>query len=540
MTHSPTRPPGRLLVIAAVASLAAPALAQRSGYTDVGQAIEAEAETVLEAHGALRVRAEALYNLDLDRGLSPSGQSLFPVPLADPRGQWLTHADMRLRTDLSLIVPAASMALHVRIDALDNLALGSQPDGVPSVTSSQRPADEPFRIERAYGQVLTPFGLLAAGRMGNHWGLGMLANGGDCASCDSGDAADRVAFFTPLLGHVWGVAYDFSAIGPTTPRNHPGRVVDIEPSDDVRTLTFAMVSSRSDVARRRRARAGRLTLEYGTYVSHRRQNVDVPAHYLPTANPPALDRGQAMSRGFRATAMDLWGRLTLPYGRVEMEAAVLLARIDQPSLLPGVELRDAYRSRQVGAAFESDFGPDHATGQGSWSLGLDAGYASGDPAPGFGALLGARNEGPTAAAPQPGDIDGPQAFAPRDTRVDNFRFHPDYRVDRILFREILGTVTDAFYIRPHARIRLAQLGPGRIELGLAAIASAAVETASTPGGARGLGMELDPTLAFISRNGFVASLEYAALFPLAGLDNPTAGLDAKPAQLLRLRLGFGY
>ena len=59
-------------------------------------------------------------------------------------------------------------------------------------------------------------------------------------------------------------------------------------------------------------------------------------------------------------------------------------------------------------------------------------------------------------------------------------------------------------------------------------------------GVAGLGVELDPTLAYVSTNGFAASLEYAALFPLAGLDNPTAGLDAKPAQLLRLRLGFNF
>ena len=528
----------RWLVVALV--VLAPLAVSASGFTDIGQDIEKETETVVRANGALRMRLEALYNLDLDRGLTPSGQSLFPVPLSDPGGQWLTHADLRLRTDLALIVPEAGMAIHVRIDALDNLALGSQPDGVPSVTTSQRPANQPFVVERAYGQVLTPFGLLAAGRMGNDWGLGMLANGGDCASCDSGDAADRIAFFTPMLGHIWGVAYDFTAIGPTTPRNHPSRVVDVEPSDAVRTFTLAMLRYTSPIARRRRARANRITFEYGAYVSHRRQNLDVPAHYLPTANPTPIDRGQVMSRGFRATATDLWGRLTLPYGRIEVEAAMLFARIEQPSLVPGVELADSYESRQTGLAFESDFGPDHATGGGAWSLGLDGGYASGDPAPGFGALLGARNGGTSAAAPQPGDIDGPQAFAPRDTRVDNFRFHPDYRVDRILFREIIGTVTDAVYIRPHTRFRLASLGPGRLELGVAAIASMAVETASTPGGARGLGVEIDPTLAYITDHGFVASLEYAALFPLAGLDNPLLGLDAKPAQLLRLRLGFNY
>ena len=92
----------RLALVLLGSALAVSAQAQSSVYTDVGQAIEAEADTTIQAHGALRTRAEALYNLDLDRGLTPSGQALFPVPLADPTGQWLTHADMRLRTDVSV------------------------------------------------------------------------------------------------------------------------------------------------------------------------------------------------------------------------------------------------------------------------------------------------------------------------------------------------------------------------------------------------------------------------------------------------------
>ncbi|MEM6959310.1 MAG: hypothetical protein AAF645_26750, partial [Myxococcota bacterium] len=218
----------------------------RAEFDETGDEIRAETETTVNLHGYFRTRFELLHNLDLDRGPTPSGQLLFPVPLSDPNAQNLTHADLRLRTDIALIVPAASMALHVRLDALDNLALGSQPDGVPSVTTSQRAADQPFVIRRAYAQVLTPFGLLAAGRMGNDWGLGMLANGGDCPSCDSGDAADRIAFFTPLLGHVFTLAYDFSAIGPFTPRSAPGRVVNLDRADDVRTFTFALLNFRTD------------------------------------------------------------------------------------------------------------------------------------------------------------------------------------------------------------------------------------------------------------------------------------------------------
>ncbi|MEM9862157.1 MAG: TIGR04551 family protein [Myxococcota bacterium] len=509
----------------------------RAEFDETGDEIRAETETTVNLHGYFRTRFELLHNLDLDRGPTPSGQLLFPVPLSDPNAQNLTHADLRLRTDIALIVPAASMALHVRLDALDNLALGSQPDGVPSVTTSQRAADQPFVIRRAYAQVLTPFGLLAAGRMGNDWGLGMLANGGDCPSCDSGDAADRIAFFTPLLGHVFTLAYDFSAIGPFAARSAPGRVVNLDRADDVRTFTFALLNFRTDLARRRRARAGLVTFEYGAYLSHRWQDQDVPADYLPVAQPIPIDSAQVVERDFRATAVDLWMRLTLPTGRIELEAAYIGARIGQPSLLPGVRLRDEFTSRQFGFAFQSEFGPGHATESGAYALGFDGGYASGDSAPGFGALLGGRNGGPNQPAPVAGDIDGPQAVSPFDTTVNNFRFHPDYRVDRILFREILGTITDAFYLRPHGRVRLAQIGPGRLELRLAAIASFAASPSSTPSGERALGLELDPTLAYAA-NGFVASLEYAALFPFAAFDSPT--LDARTAQLFRFRLSFNY
>ena len=266
----------------------------------------------------------------------------------------------------------------------------------------------------------------------------------------------------------------------------------------------------------------------------------MPADYLPTANPIPLTRAQSQQRGFRATAVDGWLKVTLPFGRIELEAAYLRARIDQPSLLAGVELRDAFTSSQIGAALETDFGPRHGEGKSPWSLGLDAGFASGDPAPGMGALYGRNDRGTSAPAPQPGDLDGPQARAPFDTRVDNFRFHPDYRIDRILFREIVGTVTDAIYVRPHGRVRLAELGPGRLEAQLAVIASFAVEPSSTLSGERGLGIEVDPTLVYATTQGFLASLEYAVLFPLAGFDNPTAGLDARPAQLFRARLGLQF
>jgi uncharacterized protein (TIGR04551 family) len=505
--------------------------AHATGFSDYGRELGVAQREQVKLDGYLRVRAEGLYNLDLDRGATPSGELFYPVPLDDPKGQLLTRADMRLRSDVAVYSPGGMVAVKVRMDALDNLALGSAPEGIPAASGTQRSDSAALVFKRAWGEALTPMGLLAAGRMGSHWGLGMLTHGGDCLDCDSGDAADRIAFVTPLVGHLWAIAYDFSSTGPFVPSRGSSRSIDVLPSATVHTVTFAALRHKTDAARRRRAKAGKHTPEYGAYVSHRWQDKDVPATYLPVAQPVAIDSGQVMTRGYRATALDGWARIGGPGYRVEAEVAYLMARVDQPSLIPGVLYREAATSKQLGAALESEV----FTSDESAEAGFDAGFASGDSAPGFGAFPKAG-----ARAPQAGDLDGPQAAPPGDTTVNNFRFHPDYRVDRILFREIIGTVTDAVYLRPHAKVEVFRVGGNKLEAEVALVASFAVNAESAPGRQRALGIEIDPTLHYRSVDGFDVALEHATLFPQAGLDNTELGMSAQPAQLWRARVAFVY
>lgn len=518
----------------AALALVRPTPARATGWYEMGQDMAPREKTTVDVSGYLRTRGEALHNLDLDRGLTPSGQPLFPVSTVDPKAQTLTHWDMRLRTDITVYAPGSMVAVKARLDFLDNLALGSLPTDVPAASTSQRSPLDAVRVRRAYGELLLPFGFLAAGRMGTHWGLGMVANGGDCLDCDSADSSDRVAFITPLGGHIFAAAYDFSATGPLAQRALQNRTIDLERTTNVRTATFAFMKWRDGEARARRARAGKTTFDYGAYLTHRWQTNDIPSTYLAsstTIDPFSNGGAGIMDRSYTATGTSAWLRFVFPRARVETELAWLTAKVDQASLLPGVLLRKPVKSNQLGAAFESTFGNvDEA-----FATGFDAGYASGDPAPGFGVVQRAN-----AAATKPGDIDGPQANPPRDNRIDNFRFHPDYRVDRILFREILGAVTDAVYVRPHARLRLAQARSTQVTAHAAAIFSHAVEASSTPSGKGPLGFEIDPSLTF-ETNAFLAALDYAVLFPLAGLDNTTTGtqtIGAKPAQLIRLRLNY--
>jgi len=477
-------------------------------------------KTEMVVHGSLRTRGAYLYNLDLDRGLDAKGQPLFPVPLGG--GQALDSADLRARTDLAIYARGVGVAVKSRIDWLDNVALGGDPDlagGSPATSGGQRPST--VVVKRAWAEALTPAGTLAVGRMGAHFGLGIAANGGDCEDCDHGDAADRVAFVSPLFGHLVAVAYDIASRGPFTPSKDGGHAISLEPSDSAAGPTLAIFRVHSPATLARRAAAGLTSFEYAAYLSHRTQDRDVPAWYLPAATAPAtFTSNELVGRGFSATGLGAWLRITGEAFRIEAELSYLSASVANPSLIPGAQITEPITSTQLGGALESDFAIAAAR------LGFDAGYASGDSAPGFGAF-------PTAN----GDT---QASPPRDRTVDNFRFHPDYRVDQILFREIIGTITDAIYLRPHVRASLLEVGSGRLEAGAALIASWAVEAASTPSGERALGIELDPELRYASRDGFAATIDYGVLLPGAAFDNPTANLKAQPAQVVRARVAFVF
>ncbi len=505
----------------------------QDGWTDVGQDLEGGGQPIVAVDGYYRVRPELMYDFDLSRGPTPSGQIFFPLPLSNPSSHLLDFADMRLRSDLAVYAPGGGVAVKVRVDALDNVALGSLAAGAPQSATSYLSPAQPILVRRAYGEALTPLGLLAAGRMGNQFGLGMTANGGDCLDCDYDQSADRIAFLTPLLGLIWAAAFDFTAAGPLVPRVGNTTLVGLDPSTDVHTVDFAVLRWHDPDSIERRRAAGETTFDAGGFYAHRWQENDVPADYLVTNVPVAITPSQVVPRGYTADVFDGWARLLLPWARVEAEGTLILADIAQASLVPGVLLPHPVTGTQWGGVLQSDIGAPRSP----WGVGFDSGVASGDPSPGFGALVP-----PGAPAARPGDLNGAKGNPPYDDTVDNFQFSPDYHIDRILFRNIIGTVTDAFYLRPHARLTLAHSGKARLSAEVFAVASWALDAASTPGDASPLGLEIDPALRYESSDGFVAELQYAALFPFAGLDNidVTPPIAAQPAQLVRLLLAYVF
>jgi uncharacterized protein (TIGR04551 family) len=169
--------------------------------------------------------------------------------------------------------------------------------------------------------------------------------------------------------------------------------------------------------------------------------------------------------------------------------------------------------RQLGFAVEGSYAFLNDT----LVIGGGAGYASGDDAPGFGIRPGANNFQPT----RKGDFDGRQFGSQHpdgttDNTIENFRFNPDYRVDMLMFREVMGTVTDAVYIKPSVTYYLPLEGLGVRGEAIAAVAQYA---SSTPGNSNLLGAEFNGHLFYKSEDGFYGGFTYAFLLPLAGFNH---------------------
>lgn len=499
-----------------------------------------------EIDGYYRTRGYHLYNMDLNRGPTPStGEPIFPY--APSGSESFTGGNMRLRVDATVrIVPEISV--HVRVDGLDNVALGSTPEGFPTdrwtpsiygTTSQEAPSSgvnalgDSLRLERAYGQAITPFGAFTVGRMGMpKWGVGMLADPGDDLDDDFDENVDRVGFATTAFNHFLGVSYDWNAVGPSSASASGslwGQDIDLEPSDDVHTLSLAILRHLDEDAVKRRKRAGKPAFRYGAYVTWRSQDMDVPSYWLGGIEEQdgTLDEEDLVERGFRAVAADLFLDVQAPRWGLQLEAAHLRGSIANLSLWEGVEA-DEVTMTQTGGVLKAwaDLLPEQRL-----TLAAEAGFASGDDAPGMG-----------VASPldqleaQEGDLDGPQFSLPGDNTLDNFRFHPNYQVDLVLWRTIVGTVTDAVYLRPALRGRPHE----RLALELAWIHSRAHQASSTPSGEAHLGDEIDIAAEWDVWHGFHARVQYGLLLPGAGFDNLQHELEPTPAHALRALVAFTF
>lgn len=524
-----------------------------------------------EPHGYFRVRMDLFENFDLGVGADPSGHFLFPVDPLDPKSDSLASANLRLRFEPTLNI-SEDIRIKFQIDALDNIVLGSTPEGgfdaasgslgTPQIVFSQaqlpphvgvNAITDSIEVKRAWAEVRTPVGELRFGRMGSQWGLGILSNDGNCLDCDAGDTVDRILFATKIADHIIAPGFDFVSEGATSadPYNPfpTAQPFDRTQLDDARNYVLAIARrDKDDEIKRRRVAGEEFFLNYGMYFVYREQAWDAPQSMVygpnhanagggadlyetrPETDTGALRGGsnEFVPRDAWAVIPDVWVRVLYKAWRMELELVTIQGKVgnrsvlDQPSALDPAQGQSLTIEQYAGVIQNELKLLDDKL-----AVGLEIGFASGDSAPGFGNQPGRIDANSDSNPfPQKGDWEGQQfkctQAACEDDTIQNFRFDKDYRVDMILFRELIGGVTDTTYFKPNVKYDVTE----GLSLSLAAVFSVVNEIDSTPTGSRPLGLELDGGVRYASDDGFIAGVQYGVLFPLDGLGMPVQ--DPKP------------
>jgi uncharacterized protein (TIGR04551 family) len=492
--------------------------------------------------GYFRVRPNLFYKFDLGKARE---RALFPT--RSDRENTQGGANMRVRLEPTFNV-SEEVRLKLQMDVLDNVQLGSTPDitrdgGRNLFTVFSESQDAPtaalnalrdsISVKRAYGEVSTPVGILRFGRMGSQWGLGMLHNDGNCLDCDFGDNVDRIQFVTePLAGFYVTPMVDFNSEGVTSESvtgDTQRETFDYTQADDSYSYVIAIARRDTDQQIKDKLENNQGVFNYGlhfTYRTERWENV---------GNADALG---FVPRDAVLYMPDLWARYEERTFRIEVELAAIGGSIGNRAL----EVANANNSAQNQSLRVLQFGgvvqAEYKVLNGNLHLGIELGVASGDKAKGFGNYQ--RGRVVNAGGDQ---VDGPQYNCDvggcADNAIRNFRFNRAYRVDLILWRELIGGLTDSAYIKPTVKYSLAE----GFDLFGSVIYSQALYAESTPSTtSRALGLEVDVGARYETEDGFVAGINWGILFPMAGLQEPPefARRDFETAQAVRGTLAIRF
>jgi uncharacterized protein (TIGR04551 family) len=526
---------------------------------------------LFEMGGYFRLRTDWLKNFNLGFVDDPAlGGAPFPRVLGcqstlanRPCNDSVSSANMRLRLEPIFNINETT-SVHVQADVYDNLILGSTPIGEDlsgTYTDANRPPLAAFggsqspptrgansdrdaiTVKRAWAEVGTPLGILKAGRMPNHWGLGIWANGGGADpingtynyDADHGDTVDRVSFSaqipgTPLramVGSDWN-ATRLVSNQTSANKGREGHPFDLDDSDDVNGWVGAISKMDSPQDFRDAVDRGDAAFNYGVYFEYKTQDWDVDLTNFKLGG--ALDPARYVPRSLKTYSPDLWAKLAVGSFLIEAEVVGQLGSVNS---LSDQGINASAKIRKFGGV-----------GRGTWSgldgklrLGVEGGFATGDQWEN--SPQGATN---IAYANRLGDPS--VCNAQRSCTLTQFMFNRDYRVDMILWRHLVGAVTNAAYAKPFLQYDLTQ----SIMFKLANITSFALKPVSTPGNSTLYGTEFNADLG-LSTNRIFAGIAYGVLFPFSAMNHP-AGLgygtsadgtisnigDAATAHTVQLRL----
>ena len=480
----------------------------------------------------------------------------------------IRFANMRLRLQPTLSL-SDNIRLHMMVDVFDNLVLGSTPDvksvnqfgqvtgrapGVPvdSLTLTQPPPEsfrntigDNIRVRRAWGEVTnSTIGQLRFGRMGHQWGLGMLWNAGVGTNIldtqldsDFQTEIDRIQLIGKFKDIFFGVSWDFVNKGFTVDPLGDIQAIarDGTRNDDTRQWSFLVARRMDPLKQLKRLKKGKWVFNGGAYFIYRTQ-------FLSTSTAPLLGTPEEIEslfvrRDAKVYIPDGWFQVLWKDLRLEIEVGAILGKIQNTAAgeFPPTAEDAPFKLRQWGIAFEGEYRFLNK----KLGVFVKGGVASGDPD-----VVGLSQYEDLATQPV------------GSKNISTFSFAADYRIDLILFREILGRVAGAYYFAPAISYDLIHTDFGRVfGAKLDFIYSRAMFEQQTYSSQPNLGAELDLSLYYRTENGpsatdgFYAAFQYAVLFPLNGLkylgvdgirEPGTEGLSVGNAQVWRLILGIQF
>jgi uncharacterized protein (TIGR04551 family) len=525
---------------------------------------------LFELHGYFRVRGDLMRRLDWGNragteiptnGTGGASSALVSryAPTSHDKAQ-VTDTNMRARFEPTINV-SERVSLISMLDVLDNVGFGTNPATYPfdstgananatplnilndrqlSPVTNVNAVVDSVRIKRLYARITALNEQLEVkiGRMPNQWGLGMQYNGGDCLDCDFGMNVDRIQATIRLGGLLITPMLDWVSSGPViTPfGRYDGPQLDAVTWDDVPEYAVRLQKLTHPDDIREEIAQGHNVLDFGVHNSFRRQSADlVPGYYGTTFDPAAAVRQDTdivdpTNTSFSARenrhaflySGNAYMKVYTPRLEFDWEAAVRAGSF-RDTLETGDQQNPTKNTiRQWATAFELSWWPDDR--RRGPRLMLKGGAASGDSAPGWGAL--------DKAGTQRGTVRGSY-----DRTLNNFNFSPDYHVDLLLFRRIVGTVTDAWYVAPEARYFFNDAVEGRLRIEYAQT----FFKSTSPGNALPMGLEVDGEIHLGAppegeQAGLRGALFGAVAFPFGAFRNGENGVAGKFAWTLQYRL----
>jgi len=348
-----------------------------------------------------------------------------------------------------------------------------------------------------------------------------------------------------------------------------GSPLDLSQSDDVFQLTASLTKVDDDRTFRERAQSGDLVINYGVQLVYRSQDSEVfklspSATQTPNTNgiagslsrydlDNAIDANQQSGQGTSLTTNinawllipSVWFKLGWKALTLEFESTALAGHMGNAGPLRLYNNTDRHVSiLQLGWVLAADL----KLYKDSLFVGFETGGATGDQAETAcnNTACDANNLNPSPY------LNYRWKFVPQplgDTSLHNFYFSPDYHVDEIFFRRIMGTVSNAIYFKPSIAYWLDVTEARQLGVSGSVIYSLAPVPVSTPGNSINYGIEMDLGLGYRNTSEkFYAGMVWGVFWPFgalnrpieSGMFSPAGGGTATAAQILRGFVGIKF